>query len=236
MTEIVEVIIIIVGVVLLIASVIFTGNDKRKGDSNSSFSDEEIAERKVVIDRLVQEALAKTMDKVITNADDTMGQICDEKIIAINEYSETLLNKMKENDDHTVFMYNMLNQKEDELKQTLTDMELARQESKNAVATVTKLTKQLNSAIKKTDKKSDTTPVETKKPAKTAKAESKLVTVINEAESIPGQQSLPEIWQSDNKNQEILRMHKEGRSVLEISKALNLGQGEVRLVINLYGA
>jgi hypothetical protein len=30
-------------------------------------------------------------------------------------------------------------------------------------------------------------------------------------------------------------MHKEGKSVLEISKALNIGQGEVKLIIALYG-
>ncbi len=230
----IEIIIIIVGVILLLASIIFTGNDKRKGDSNSSFSDEEIAERKETINRMVQEALSRTLDQAVTKADDTMGEICNEKIIAIDEYSKTLFEKMQENDDHTVFMYNMLNQKEDELKQTLTDMEMSRQESKNAVTTMTKLTKQLNAAIKKNEKKPETTAAEPKKAVKPVKAEPKFV--INEAESIPGQQSLPEIWQADNKNQEILKMYKEGRSILEISKALNLGQGEVKLVINLYGA
>ena len=236
MTGAFETIIIIAGIILFLASIIFTGNDKRKSNAVSSFSDEEIAERKEVINRLVQEAVSNTLDKAITNADDTMGQICDEKIIALNEYSETLLNKMKENDDHTVFMYNMLNQKEDELKDTLTNMEVARQESKNTLSAVTKLTRQLNSALKKNDKKQESSNAEPKKQSKPAKPELKTVTVINDAEAIPGQQSLPEIWQSDNKNEEILRMYKEGRSVLEISKALNLGQGEVKLVINLYGA
>jgi len=30
-------------------------------------------------------------------------------------------------------------------------------------------------------------------------------------------------------------MYKEGKSILEISKELNIGQGEVKLVIALYG-
>ena len=92
----IEIIIIIVGVILLLASIIFTGNDKRKGDSNSSFSDEEIAERKETINRMVQEALSRTLDQAVTKADDTMGEICNEKIIAIDEYSKTLFEKMQE--------------------------------------------------------------------------------------------------------------------------------------------
>lgn len=43
------------------------------------------------------------------------------------------------------------------------------------------------------------------------------------------------MMQIDNKNDEILKLHKEGLSVLEISKTLGLGQGEVKLVIGLYG-
>ncbi len=56
------------------------------------------------------------------------------------------------------------------------------------------------------------------------------------ADEVSGQMNLPEMMQSDNKNEEILRLHKAGRSILDISKALNLGQGEVKLVIDLYGA
>lgn len=40
---------------------------------------------------------------------------------------------------------------------------------------------------------------------------------------------------SKDVNALIQKMHKEGKSVLEISKALNIGQGEVKLVITLYG-
>ena len=41
---------------------------------------------------------------------------------------------------------------------------------------------------------------------------------------------------SNNKNDEILALHRQGKSVLEISKELSVGQGEVKLVIDLYGA
>ncbi len=40
---------------------------------------------------------------------------------------------------------------------------------------------------------------------------------------------------SDNKNNQILKLHKQGKSVVEISKELNVGQGEVKLTLALYG-
>lgn len=37
-----------------------------------------------------------------------------------------------------------------------------------------------------------------------------------------------------NQNEKILKLSEEGKSVLEISKELGLGQGEVKLVIDLF--
>lgn len=39
----------------------------------------------------------------------------------------------------------------------------------------------------------------------------------------------------DDLNKQIVSLHKQGKSVLEISKELNVGQGEVKLTIALYG-
>lgn len=39
----------------------------------------------------------------------------------------------------------------------------------------------------------------------------------------------------DNRNDQILKMHRQGKSVVEISKELNVGQGEVKLTLALYG-
>ena len=49
------------------------------------------------------------------------------------------------------------------------------------------------------------------------------------------QMELPEMMQTDNKNEEILKLYRQGKNVLEISRELGLGQGEVKLVIGLYG-
>lgn len=40
---------------------------------------------------------------------------------------------------------------------------------------------------------------------------------------------------TDNVNSKIVKMYRQGKSILEISKLLNVGQGEVKLTIALYG-
>ena len=40
----------------------------------------------------------------------------------------------------------------------------------------------------------------------------------------------------NNHNAEIIKLYKEGNSVFDISKLLSIGQGEVKLVIDLYKA
>ena len=39
-----------------------------------------------------------------------------------------------------------------------------------------------------------------------------------------------------NHNDEIIELYKKGRSILEISKMLSIGQGEVKFVIDMYKA
>ena len=56
-----------------------------------------------------------------------------------------------------------------------------------------------------------------------------------ERETVISEKKKKEMSVSGSVNLQIQKMHKEGKSVLEISKALNIGQGEVKLVIALYG-
>ena len=45
----------------------------------------------------------------------------------------------------------------------------------------------------------------------------------------------PEQAEENSVNDKILSMKAEGKSVLEISKTLGMGQGEVQLILGLYG-
>ncbi len=244
----INIILIVTGIVILIASVIFVGNGKDSGD-DSFFTKENLESKQNMIDDMVKTSIERLTENAIVETDDSLSKISNEKIMAINEFSETNLEKIKENHDHVVFLYNMLNAKDDEIKQVLADMENSKQSMKDTVNEVVRLTRQLNSALKKTAKSEagedlKAAPAKKTPAAAAPTAPQKAVKEKNDyrksstimADEASGQMNLPELMQSDNKNEEILKLHKEGRSILDISKALNLGQGEVKLVIDLYGA
>ena len=49
--------------------------------------------------------------------EDQMNRLCNEKIMAIDEFSKQLLEKIENNHKEVVFMYNMLNEKEKEFSE-----------------------------------------------------------------------------------------------------------------------
>ena len=60
---------------------------------------------------------------------------------------------------------------------------------------------------------------------------------ITETASVVSDRSEEEIKEMSelSTNDRILLMKEEGKSVIEISKALGMGQGEVQLILGLYG-
>ncbi len=160
-----------------------------------------------MIKNRIDEILADRQSELIDSTADEMSRICNEKIMAVDEFSKQLLEKVEQNHQEVVFMYNMLNEKEKEVKNTVTQP-VAKPKEKTAIATLEKEMQPTTKTVKKKETvKTDKKPVENKEAVKV----------------------------SGNVNLQIQKMYKEGKSVLEISKALDIGQGEVKLVIALYG-
>ena len=221
----VDIALIIVGIVILIASVIFAGNSKE--DDDSFFTKEKLSEKQNMVDEMVKKSVERLSEEAIVETDDALSKLSNEKIMAINEFSESNLAKIQENHDHVVFLYNMLNAKDDEIKQTLSDMENAKQSMKDTVNDVVRITRQLNSAVKKNAKAQESEQGQSKAAAAPKKQPSQAVSkesALNEkgkadyrrsssamADEATGQMNLPEMMQSDNKNEEILKLHKAGK-------------------------
>lgn len=160
-----------------------------------------------IIKKRVEEILLERQNELVDTTEDEMSRICNEKIMAVDEFSKQLMEKIEQNHQEVVFMYNMLNEKEKEIKSTVTQP-VPKPESKTVEPA---LEKAPQSAIQTVPKK------------KVPKAETKPV------------EKKDSITVSGNVNLQIQKMYKEGKSVLEISKALDVGQGEVKLVLALYG-
>ncbi len=78
-----------------------------------------------VVDETIHYAIEKT--------ERSMDRLTNEKIMAVNEYSDTGLSDINKNHQEVVFLYDMLNDKHENLKNTVSEVEKTASEVKQAV-------------------------------------------------------------------------------------------------------
>ena len=240
----VELIFVLLGVGILIASC-FVGSKDKKSDAALLLPEEALEAQKQEIRNYVERILEEKSEEAVVRTDDYLSKISNEKIMSVNDFSVQILEKIDANHKEVVFLYDMLNKKEDEIKQTVHQFDKEKQEMQEVVGEIIKLTKQMKATIQKNDESRTTSAdkakkAEVKKPAaKTAvKTESSKVSAPVKAIETQedGQLEFAELMQADRRQEEVLKLHKQGKSVLEISKTMGMGQGEVKLIVDLYGA
>lgn len=82
----------------------------------------------------IDEMLDDCMEEAINKAERAMDRVTNEKMSAISEYSDTVMNDIHKNHDEVVFMYDMLNDKQKNLKNTVSEANRAAKEVKEAEA------------------------------------------------------------------------------------------------------
>lgn len=222
----VEITFVVVGVLLLLISC-FVGNKEGKSGEGYVMPEEIMDYHKREIKTYVDKIMEEKSEAVIVKTDDYLSKVSNEKIMAVNDFSEQILAKIDANHKEVVFLYDMLNQKEDEMKQTVRQFDRERQQMTEVVEDVIKLTQQIQAAAQKTEPE----PVkETFHPKYVAEPVGRV------EQQDDGQLEFVETLPADRQKKEILKLHKKGMSVLDISKSLGIGQGEVQLIIGLYGS
>ena len=164
----------ITGIVLIVAGVIVLALGYlvpvRKKDMDTEsllISEDEI--RKMVDRELdnVKTHIADIVDETVTysmeKTERSMERIANEKIMAVNEYSDTVLEEINKNHKEVIFLYDMLNDKHenlkaavveatqttDEVRQTLKDAEVTAIQADRAIEHVEMLAGESQEAIKK---------------------------------------------------------------------------------------
>lgn len=186
--------------------------------------------------------------------EDKLSSLSNESILGISEYSDQVLDKIEKNHAEVVFLYNMLNEKQDELKEIIHDSDKMKVELRDAIAVLYQehqdwLQKTTDDLQEMTERCKDeiteacVLPESTEKRTEAPQTEE--VEQMRETLELPPEDPddlLLDEWEDQteesegfNKQAEILDLHKKGHSVLEISKLLSIGQGEVNFVIGLYG-
>lgn len=226
---ILEVILLIAGIVIFIGSFLLpAGETKESGINREAAAREihELMEEELKTVRMqAQEKAEETSENVLDKTERALERLTNEKIMAVNEYSDTVLEQIHKNHEEAMFLYDMLNNKHANIKDT-----------------VSKVDKAVKAAEMK-EKAAAEEPVEQEQTKnEEPKSEEPLEKTAKIKESVESLNS-PEIGfmgenaeEGQNNNERILKLHRQGKSTVAIAKELGLGVGEVKLVIDLYKA
>ena len=138
------------GIVIFIGSFLIPERKTRSGKEEVVIDEKKIHD---LVEKEVEEAQGKItdiVDETITYAmektERSMDRLTNEKMMAVNEYSDTVLSEINKNHQEVVFLYDMLNDKHENLKNTVTEVEKTakevRQTVKDAEINVRELTAQ----------------------------------------------------------------------------------------------
>lgn len=164
------------------------------------------------MDSLVEEK----MEEVSEKAEIAMEKESNLKIMAIQEYSDTIFESMTKTHEEIMFLYSMLNDKHTEMTSLTGNLQRLAADIRNLQEGMRKKAGMQNMPR--------TTQEE-------AAEEAEDVSVILQES---GELDMEQLAELENHNDRILALYKEGVSKVEIAKQLNLGVGEVNLVIGLY--
>lgn len=224
-----EIALIIIGIIIIIISCRLVDKSVKSSGQveiqpfsyESSISDND--KKKLIVK--LEELLSDIGEETVIRTDDSLSKLSNEKIMAVNEFSDQILEKIKRNHEEVVFLYNMLNDKEKELKAAVKEIDSSKKKVQDIMETRAITEKSQAAKVVKTQ------TVE-KPVTQAARIEQQVKTpsLQNESNSeMPVLNSL-----SSNNNSQILTLFSKGKTVIEISKLLGLGQGEVKLVIDLF--
>lgn len=208
-----EIVLLILGAVIVGVSFIIP-DKKGNLDENALKGAEE--RMKEIVDEQMKEAkekLQEEVDETLTYAAEkserSLERISNEKITAVSEFSETVLEDIHKSHQEVMFLYDMLHDKQKNLRETV-------KEADRTSAIVKETKNELENAAKMYQEElvqENAAP----EPEQTAEPEV-------DVENVSG----------TNNNEKILEMHKQGKSNVAIARELGLGVGEVKLVIDLF--
>ena len=217
----VEITLIIVGIVFLLVS--FLVQEKLSPKDIESITNLSENELKIIVEKQLKNANDQVEDAITDVVEDktettkrALEKETNEKIMAIDEYSNTVLESMNKTHNEILFLYSMLNDKHTELTDLATQLQQFSEHMKNTENEVLE-----NLALAAQDvrqKVNETKPIDENEPI--------LASLGTDGQEADQDQI--------NHNDRILMLHQQGFSDVEIARELGLGLGEVKLVIGLF--
>ncbi len=193
-----------------------------------------------------------------------LERITNEKVMAIDDYSRVVLEDIEKSHKEVMFLYDMLENKSTDLKNTIRKADVVKkdihaEEGYSAGGPISGMDRLLRKsaaeAAKNVDLEKPKTITEVHTPEDVKEAVSRLNAASEAEETVahlntsanPGPISadtgFPEVnedsaisTEGNNRNDRVLELHSLGKSNVDIAKEMNMGVGEVNLIIDLFEA
>lgn len=222
-----QIILLVIGLVFLVGS--FFVSEKLSSSDLEEMKKMSQQEIKVILDKELQSADSTIEKKIQGKLDDVIEDLerksdkeTNDKIMAISEYSDTVLNSMNKSHEEIIFMYDMLNDKQERITEIVKEM----QAMESAIT-------QMEEAL---DEKIEQVGEEVQRQIELTKVKEEMPTEpeISMEEALQTQLSAQEEDKTLGDNQEILSLFNEGMTEVDIAKKLGRGLGEIKLVLGLF--
>lgn len=132
-----EIILIVIGVAVFLLGYLMPARKKDLDEEVQLISEDEV--RKLVagevehVKERISDIVDETVNYSIEKAERAMERVTNEKIMAINEYSDTVLEEINKNHKEVVFLYDMLNDKHDNLMSAINEATMAADDIRQTV-------------------------------------------------------------------------------------------------------
>lgn len=233
-----EIVLLIVGGVIFILSFFIPERKSELSGQSRELAKEDISQLvnremesvRSHVDEVVEEAVSYAMEKT----ERSLERLSNEKIMAVSEYSDTVLAEIHKNHEEAMFLYDMLNSKHINLKNTVSEVNRT---VKEAEETVTSFRQLAPEPVNQGETKIVSGPAEVKaESVSVSRRQEEAENRQADQEQAAGRVSFLEETGADgrNNNERILELYRQGKSKVAIAKELGLGVGEVKLVIDLF--
>ena len=122
-----EIALLTIGLIVIVASFVFSS--KSDGDTMHNVKDVTFTDKqKEDIKKQITDILDEQIENVKEQTEISLDKLSNQKMLEMNEYSDTILQEINRNHNEVMFLYDMLNEKKKEINNTVRDMNVTKKE------------------------------------------------------------------------------------------------------------
>lgn len=233
----IEICLIVAGLILMVGSFFIAEKlSPNELDKIAELSQEEIAH---IVDKeieashdKVQEQLETELEEILEKLDRESDKETNEKIMAISEYSDTVIESINKTHNEIMFLYSMLGDKHKEVIDF--SNELQERVEKLQKMVTEELTAEAMRKVQEEHTESKSLMESLTQTNEEMLEEVQAIHTEDESEEVVTTEEETVEEEHKTANEKILELHQQGMAEVDIAKELDIGLGVVRLVVDFY--